>query len=112
METALLVAGAVATVAAASAVLIGVVRFVVRMARNLGHLVDDVRGEPARPGVAERPGILVRLQQIETQIAAVEQRVSGVEHELTPNSGLSLRDAVDRVERAQADHLRAHTAST
>lgn len=103
METALLVAGAVTVVAGAGAVVIGVVRFVVRMARNLGHLVDDVRGEPARPGVEARPGVLERLQ-------AIEARLSKVEHEVTPNSGASMRDAVDRVESKLDGHLAAHAA--
>lgn len=49
--------------------------------RKLGHFLDDVAGEPARPGVEARPGLMERLARIE--------------HEVFPNSGGSLRDRVD-----------------
>lgn len=50
--------------------------------RKLGHFLDDVAGEPARPGVEARPGLMERLARIE--------------HEVFPNSGGSLRDRVDQ----------------
>lgn len=68
-----------------------------RGARRLIKLVedffDDWRGEPARPGVPERPGAMARIGRI-------EDRLTAVEHELHPNSGHSMRDAIDRVEEA------------
>lgn len=79
-----------------------------RLRKRLGGLtdfIDDWNGEGARPGVPARPGVMARLASIEEQTAvlpAVQQRIAAVEHELKPNSGGSLRDAVDRVE--------AHTA--
>lgn len=67
------------------------VRTVRRVLDRMDELVDDWQGVPARPGVPGRPGVMARLRQI-------EQRLAGVEHELQPNSGQSLRDAVDRVD--------------
>ncbi|MCW5252202.1 hypothetical protein [Streptomyces sp. SHP 1-2] len=68
------------------------VRAARRLASKVEDFVDDWQGVEARPGVPERPGVMVRLDQIEAQ-------VSHIQHELTPNSGSSLRDAVDRVDR-------------
>lgn len=56
--------------------------------RKLGHFLDDVAGEPARPGVPARPGLMERL-------SAVESDTKAIHHEVFPNSGGSLRDQVD-----------------
>lgn len=40
------------------------------------------------------------------QVPSLDTRLRLIEHELKPNSGLSLRDSVDRIERALQDHLR------
>ncbi|QFR00706.1 hypothetical protein F9278_36105 [Streptomyces phaeolivaceus] len=67
-------------------------RGVRRIVDRLDDLADDWNGTPARPGVLARPGVMARLH-------GIEERVAAVEHELQPNSGASLRDAVDRVDR-------------
>ena len=69
-------------------------RTVLRLYRGLTNLVEDWRGEPARPGVAGRPGVMARLERIELR----QQRI---EAQLLPNGGASLRDAVNRIEQAQ-----------
>ena len=56
--------------------------------RKLNHFVDDVVGEPDRPGVPGRPGLM--------------ERVAHIEHEVKTNHGSSLKDAVKRVEEVQA----------
>jgi hypothetical protein len=65
--------------------------------RKLTHVIDDLLGEDERPGVPSRPGLSERLARIE--------------HELHPNSGLSIRDSVDRIELKlgviEADMLKA-----
>ncbi|WIV59061.1 hypothetical protein [Amycolatopsis nalaikhensis] len=78
--------------------------------RRLVHFADDWFGEPERDGVPARPGVMERISAIETDGAATRddvrdlvERVDRVEHELRPNSGASLRDAIDRVENAVAD---------
>lgn len=68
------------------------VRGVRQVVVRVDEFVDDWQGVPGRPGVPERPGVMARL-------GAIEDRLGSVEHELHPNSGASLRDAVDRVDR-------------
>jgi len=53
--------------------------------RKIGHFIDDMAGEPARPGVAARPSLVERIAAIETEVK--------------PNGGGSMRDVVNRIER-------------
>ncbi|MFG2528294.1 hypothetical protein [Streptomyces sp. NPDC048516] len=62
-----------------------------RIGGKVEDFVDDWQGTDPRPGVPARPGVMSRL-------GAIEERLARVEHELHPNSGSSLRDAVDRVD--------------
>lgn len=81
-------------VGGALTVVAGVVAFirkVLPVIRRIGHFVDDWFGESGRPGTPPVPGVLDRL-------AAIESRLSRVEGQFQPNSGSTLRDAVDRVE--------------
>lgn len=55
---------------------------------------EDWYGESARPGIDPRPGVMERLK--------------GIEGELRPNGGSTLRDAVNRLEARFEDHLRTH----
>lgn len=59
--------------------------------RSISHFTDDWFGEEARPGVPCRPGVMARLECIQVDIDKIK-------HEMWPNSGGSLRDAVDRLE--------------
>lgn len=65
------------------------VRKVAPVLRKLGHLVDDLVGEPERPGVPARPGLMERME-------AVEKKAEIIRHEMFPNSGKSLRDKLDQ----------------
>ncbi|WP_343240136.1 hypothetical protein [Streptomyces sp. SID12488] len=84
-----------AAVAAAVVLIWRGVRGMRRVIARVDTFADDWAGVPSRPGVPERPGVMVRLDRI-------EEHIEGVQHELRPNSGQSLRDAVDRVERTLA----------
>lgn len=64
-------------------------RSIRRVAVRIDEFMDDWAGQPARPGVHRRPGVMERLERIE--------------HELKPNSGESLRDAVNRIEAQVSD---------
>lgn len=88
---------ALATLAGGGAVVVKLIKFL----KKMGDAVDDWQGEPARPGVPERPGVMTRLATIEEQ--------------LHPNHGSTLRDAINRTELAVqrvedglAAHLEAH----
>lgn len=67
------------------------VRAVRRIAARLDDFAEDWAGIPGRPGVPGRKGVMERLD-------GIEARIGRVEHELQPNSGSTLRDAVDRVD--------------
>ena len=48
-------------------------------ARQIGHILDDISGEAARPGVPARPGLMERIQSVEAltaeaHVAATEAR--------------------------------------
>lgn len=65
-----------------------------RLLRQNDEFREDWYGEPARAGVDPRPGVMERLK--------------GIENELRPNGGSTLRDAINRVESRLEDHLRSH----
>lgn len=75
--------GALATIV--TAVYLGG-RWMLRTLRKLGDFLEDWSGEPPRPGVPGRPGVMDRLARIEAQ--------------LKPNGGSTLRDAVSRIEES------------
>jgi hypothetical protein len=92
----LLAWGGVATAATGlAAALWRFLRGVMHTARRAEQFMDDWYGEPARPGVPERPSMMER-------VSGIEARLGRVEHELHPNDGASLRDAVDRTNRRLA----------
>lgn len=67
----------------------------------------DLLGEPARPGVERRKGVVERLHDH-------DKLLQDIKHELLPNGGGSLRDAVDKVLAAQhaaAEREKAHHAA-
>lgn len=83
-----------------------------RVLRPLALLIDDWQGEPARPGVDGRPGVLEQLkalfdlfadfrarltalEELPATVAELGRRLAAVEQQLRPNGGSSLRDAVD-----------------
>src|SRR5690606_5567725 len=75
----------------------------------LTDMADDFLGEPARAGVDARPGVMERLKAAEIaqttaarEQAAIAEKLEVVRHEMFPNSGASLRDAVDQQGKAIA----------
>lgn len=88
LDTALVWGGAISVLTAVVTVAWRVIRAMAHLGRRVEEFMDDWSGEGARPGVPARPGVMER-------VAGIEERLSRVEHELYPNSGESLRDAVD-----------------
>lgn len=95
LDTAAVWAGAVVAIAGLVGGLWRVLQRGRRMARRVDEFMDDWRGTAPRPGVEGRPGVMERL-------STIEQRVGIVVHEVRPNNGASLRDAVHRVDRRTA----------
>lgn len=62
-----------------------------RLGRRIDEFVDDRRGTPGRAGVPGRPGVMEQLDLIEHMAGIVA-------HEVRPNSGSPMRDALDRVD--------------
>ncbi|MGW1989565.1 hypothetical protein [Embleya sp. NPDC001921] len=95
LDVVLVWCGVFAVVAGVFGALWRIARAVARTARRMDHVVDDWTGEPGRPGVPGRPGLMER-------VGAMEARLSRMEHELHPNDGASLRDAIDSTNRQLA----------
>jgi hypothetical protein len=62
--------------------------------RRVTHALDDLVGEPERPGVKARPGVMERLSGIEERLRTVEADTA----QLQRNSGSHLADAIARIE--------------
>ncbi|UQA95589.1 hypothetical protein [Streptomyces halobius] len=88
VDVALVWGGVITVLASVTAVVWRGLRGTLRLARRVEEFMDDWAGEEERPGVPGRPGVMAR-------VSAIEDRLRRVEDELYPNSGGSLRDAVD-----------------
>lgn len=74
-------------------------RKVIPLIRKITQFLDDWQGEVARSGVPERLGVLASIAKIQRHQEELFDRLREVEHELHPNSGTSMRDAIDRMEK-------------
>ncbi|MEV6740461.1 hypothetical protein AB0N14_27325 [Streptomyces sp. NPDC051104] len=88
LDAALVWGGAISVLGGVGTVAWRIVRASTHLGGRATQFFDDWYGEEGRPGVPSRPGVMER-------VAGIENRLSRVEHELYPNSGGSLRDAVD-----------------
>ena len=67
------------------------------------RFLDDWAGEPARPGVEARPGVMERLRAVEVKLAQVLA-------ETRPNHGHSMRDVMHAV-RNDVSEIKADQAA-
>lgn len=96
--------GAAALITATTVLIIALIR-TSKFIKRVVHFFDDYFGEDERPGIDARPGFSERMSSIEKSLKKGEERFSAIEYkldkidyELRPNSGMSLRDAVNRIE--------------
>lgn len=76
--------------------LTGAIAFLIRRVGDLGQLSRDWKGQPARPGFPEIPGVPQRLERAEVMLTQIS-------HEVHYNSGSSIKDAVHRTDDAMVD---------
>ena len=95
----------VAAIITAITVLIVAFRKTSKVVKKAVHFFDDYFGEEERPGVERRPGMSERLSKMEgclnkvdERFSTLEYKIENIEKELQPNSGTSLRDAINRIE--------------
>lgn len=92
------VCAAIVSMAAAGGVVWGVLRWVFRGMRRVGRFLDEWNGTEERPGAPAVPGVPARLDIMDSRLEKIDTRVAAVEAQMSPNSGSTLRDAVDRIE--------------
>lgn len=90
------VTAATALAAAVGGLLLWSGRWAWRILSGLRDFLGDWGGQPPRPGVEARPGVMSRLQAVESKLARVLA-------ETQPNHGHSLRDVVHRTADDVAD---------
>jgi len=89
------IAGSAAAVVGTGVVLGKVIGAPLRkLSRDNDEFREDWYGQAARAGRDRQPGVMERL--------------AGIERELHPNGGGTLRDAIVRLEQRLEDHLRSH----
>lgn len=86
----------IATAVVASGALFEGWRRLRRFDRGWQEFRSDWQGAKARPGVPARKGVMERL-------ADQDSELSFIRHELSFNSGLSVKDAVHRIDARMAE---------
>ena len=80
-----------ATVTAIGVIGVGIRKTTILVKRFI-HFLDDYFGEEERPGFPGRPGMQERLGYMESEISCIS-------YEMRPNSGTSIKDAINRIEK-------------
>ncbi len=108
MENWIIAENIVAVAAISTAITIIIISFIKtsKFLKKVVHFFDDYFGEEERPGIERRPGFSERIHSIESSLQKVDDKfqtiefnINSIEKELQPNSGTSLRDAINRIER-------------
>jgi len=80
--------------------------------KGLNHFLIDWNGEPARTGVEEKPGMMQRMSKADQFFDKYGPIIDKLDHEMHPNGGGSLADAVNRTEASLKAHLEACPITT
>lgn len=83
------IAALTALTMAVGGIVVWCLRWAWRILSRTMKFLDDYFGEPARPGVPERPGVMARLQR-------VEDLAREIRNETTTNGGTSMKDEIRR----------------
>ncbi len=67
-----------------------------RASKAWEQFLEDWNGVPGRPGFPAIPGIPERLQTLESNADRDRTTLERIDHEMHPNSGGSMRDAVNK----------------
>lgn len=67
-----------------------------RMLKLVEQISEDWHGVPGRPGFPAIPGVPERLAMLEERSKKDRELLERIDHEMHPNSGSSLRDAVNK----------------
>lgn len=100
--------GAIATGLLIIGAVVAFQRWALPKLRQVGHLIDDLAGEPARPGVEARPGLMERMKSVEDYAASllerVLQRLDQLEHRMdkVERALLEYKDAANEASRDKA----------
>jgi tetrahydromethanopterin S-methyltransferase subunit G len=94
-----------ALVTAITVLSVGIIK-ITKFFKKAVHFFDDFLGESERPGVPPRPGMSERISSVEFCIKKIDNRLEDIEgkvakinYELQPNSGFSVKDAINRIEK-------------
>jgi hypothetical protein len=88
------VAAGIAIFSACSVVLLWVARRSIGGFKRFGRFLDDFEGEPARPGVPRRLGVMERLEGQDNVLAQLTASVADIQAEL-PKNGVPLATKID-----------------
>lgn len=64
----------------------------IKLVKRFIHFLDDYFGEEERPGFYGRPGMQERMR-------IIEEELKHISYEMRPNSGTSIKDAINRIEK-------------
>lgn len=92
-------------IAAAGFILLIAAKYLKPPSKGIEHFLEDWNGEPERPGVPARPGMMQRMAALEAFTIKYSPVIDRLDHEMHPNSGGSLADAVNRTEAAMKAHI-------
>lgn len=73
--------------------------------RKFAWFVDDMTGEPARPGVEARPGMSERMAILEAGMSELTKHMDSVRHHVQNDHQTNLRDDVDGIRDQLDDHV-------